>query len=166
MASSAWEKRNARARAEGFKNYYDKRTRRIPGAPKPTREQLRRRRGHSGFSDLNRLVKSGRVELVNVVQIGYGDPPRFDVLVILSDGTQRSYHVQGNKEVARFRATIDAQGADAPQIVGSPNALRKFTGRDDELEAEMSAAEADALELEELDGDSEVSAPDDSDIPF
>lgn len=165
MASAAWERRNERARAAGFRNYYEYRTRRIPGAPKPPKEELRRRRGHSGEKPLERLIRSGRVELVSVVQIGYGDPPRFDVTVILKDGTQRSYFVRGSAGVRAVKGAIDDQGGDAPQIVGSPKALRAFTGADEDTSYEN--AEEQAAILEEYgDDDAPIEAPDDSDIPF
>ncbi len=149
MASQAWERRNAKARAAGFKNYYEYRTRKTPGAPKPTREELRRRRGHAGPRDLEKLVKSGRVELVNVVQVGY-DPPAFDVLCIMDDGTQRSFTLKGEAATRRFRAAVDAAGADAPQLVGSPKGRARFEDRDDMPDA---LNEAPAVF-------------DDSDIPF
>ena len=145
---TAWERRNARARAEGFKNYYEKRTREKPGAPKPSKETLRRRRGHAGARDLEKIITSGRVELVNVVQTGY-DPPTFDVLCILEDGSQRSFTLRGEAATRRFRASIDAAGVDAPQLIGSPK------GR---------AVLADALEVP-ADDDTPATFTDD-DIPF
>lgn len=162
MASStAWERRNARARAEGFKNYYDKRTRRTPDAPKPDRDTLRRRRGHAGTADLNRLVSSGRVELVNVVRTG---DKTFDVLVILSDGSQRSFTLRGDAAVARFRAGLDAMGADAPQITGSPKSRGRLEPDEAaELQAEIDAAE---LELQEPDEGGEWAPASDDGIPF
>jgi hypothetical protein len=113
VASAAWERRNARARAAGFKNYYEQRTRRTPGAPKPSREELRRRRGHAGPSDFTRLLKSGRIELINVVQTSY-TPATFDLLCTMQDGSQRSFTLRGEAPVTRFRLTVDDLGADAP----------------------------------------------------
>lgn len=164
MASSAWERRNARARALGFKNYYEQRTRKTPGAPKPSSEELRRRRGHAGPSDLNRLLRSGRVELINVVQTGYS-PPTFDLLCRMDDGTQRSFVLRGEAPVRKFRATIDALGADAPQMTGSGGTLNRLLRDADEEELE--AAElAGELELEEPEEGGEMSTFSDDDIPF
>ncbi len=163
MASAAYERRNELARAKGFRNYYEQRTRKTPGAPKPSREELRRRRGHAGPQDLERLIRSGRVELVNVVQTGY-DPPTFDVLCIMQDGTQRSFTLKGEAATKRFRAAVDAAGPDAPQLVGSPKgrgALAAAGGSDDpDTAAEIAAMEADA-ERGETAGDFS-----DDDIPF
>jgi hypothetical protein len=143
VASSAWQRRNERARAEGFRNYYDKRTRGKVDAPKPTGETLRRARGHAGPSDLRRTLNSGKVELVNVVQTGYGKTPTFDVLVILSDGTQRTYTVKGSTAATRLRSELDGLGPDAPQVTGSPKGVKRFAGDDEDLEAEIAAAEAE-----------------------
>lgn len=162
MASTAWERRNERARAAGYRNYYEQRTRKAPGAAKPSREELRRRRGHAGPGDLSKLLKAGKVELVNVVQTGY-DPPTFDVLCIMEDGSQRSFTLRGEKAARRFRADVNAAGPDAPQIIGSPKGRARLQ-EDAELEAELAAAEADAEDFGE--GGDKPAAFDDSDIPF
>lgn len=162
MASTAWERRNARARELGFKNYYEQRTRRTPGGEKPSRDELRRRRGHAGKADLDRTLRSGNVELINVVQTRW-DPPTFDLLLTMKDGSQRTFYVKGEPEVRHFRLQLDDLGADRPEIVGSPRGLRNLL-EDEELEAEIAAAEAER-ELGEPEGD-EPYTFDDSDIPF
>lgn len=149
MASTAWERRNARAQALGFRNYYEQRTRQTPGDPKPSRETLRRRRGHAGPRDLEKLVTSGRVELVNVVQTGY-DPPTFDVLCILSDGSQRSFTLRGEAATRRFRDAVNAAGPDAPQLIGSPKGRTAL--------ADVAGVSADEPDT--------PATFDDSDIPF
>ena len=163
MASAAWERRNAAARAKGFKNYYEYRTRKTPGAPKPSRDELRRRRGHAGRSDLDRALKGGRVELISVVQTRW-EPPTFELVCTMKDGSQRTFFVKGEPEVRRFRDRLDSLGADRPEIVGSPRGLHKLL-EDEELEAEIAAAEAEA-ELGEPDAGAEPYTYDDSDIPF
>src|SRR5215831_3084664 len=64
MASAAYERRNARARAEGYASYYDKRARggRGPDAPRLKGEALARARGHRGQADL--LKSLGPTKLV------------------------------------------------------------------------------------------------------
>ncbi len=161
MASTAWERRNARARAKGFRNYYEQRTRKVPGGPKPSRDELRRRRGHAGLGDLNRLVRAGRVELINVVQVNY-DPPTFDLLCTLQDGSQRSFTLKGEAPIRRFRATLDDMGPDAPQLTGSPSSLRRLL-EDDELEELEAAGVVDAERGEEGDEPYEYT---ETDIPF
>ena len=160
---SAWERRNARARAEGFKNYYEKRTRQTPGAAKPKPDELARRRGHSGAADLKRLVKSGRVEQIIVIQTGFGKTPTFDVLVILSDGTQKSYVVKGEAAAARMRDFLSGPGGgpiEGVRIVGSPKGVKKFT-EDAELAAEIAHEE----ELRDL-GEPETPYVYDDSTPF
>lgn len=65
-ATSAWEKRNARARALGYRNYYHYRTSEYgklpPAAPRPTGAKLRRLRGHSGRADF--LADLGEGDLI------------------------------------------------------------------------------------------------------
>lgn len=141
MASTAWQRRNERARAEGFRNYYDKRTRGKPDAPKPTGDALRRARGHAGAADVTRAIASGRVETISVVQTGYGKVPTFDVLLIFSDGRQTSYTVKGDAAVARLRLQLDGQGVEGPRVIGSPKGMKRFAGLDEDAEAEIAAAE-------------------------
>ena len=158
MAASAWERRNERARAEGFRNYYEKRTRKTPGAPKPPPEELRRRRGHAGIADLNRLLRTGKIETINVVQTGH-TPATFDLLCRLKDGSQRSFTLRGERPINRFRRDIEDLGPDAPQITGSPNTLRRLLS-DEELE-ELEEEELEEDEQGETGGDFNY-----DDIPF
>lgn len=153
MASAAYERRNARARALGFRNYYEQRTRSHPGAAKPPPERLRQLRGHSSVSDFERLLHSGRVELVNLVQVG---PGRFELLVTTSEGKQRRFTVTGERQVNRLQAIMrrpEAGGPEGPAIVGSPKAIRAMLA-DLEAEAEQAAAETSAANFS------------DDDIPF
>lgn len=161
MASAAWERRNELARAKGFRNYYEYRTRTAPGEAKPSADVLRRRRGHAGRADLDRTLKAGNVELISVVQTRW-DPPTFELLLTMKDGSQRTFFVKGEAEVRRFRDRLDGLGADRPEIVGSPRGLHKLL-EDEELEEEIAAAEL-AQELGE--GSDEPYTFDDSDIPF
>lgn len=141
MASAAWEKRNASARAKGYASYYDYRAhgfgRIPPDQPRAKGEALRSLRGHASTADFERLLHSGRVELVNVVQTG---PARYELLVITSDGKQRSFTVRGQKQVDRLQALLrrpEAGGPEGPAIVGSPKSVRAMLADlEDELEQE------------------------------
>lgn len=170
MASSAWQKRNAAARAKGYRNYYDYRAhdfgRMAPGTPRASGERLRRLRGHAGVGDLNRAVRSGRVELVNAVQTG-SDPPTFDVLVVMSDGSQRTYTLKGKAAVDRFAGQLQAAGPDGEpaklRVIGTPNALKRLQALADEQELERAQEEYEATAGEEAD---EPYTYTEDDIPF
>lgn len=170
MASSAWQKRNAAARAKGYRNYYDYRAHDFgkmpPGTPRASGEKLRRLRGHASTSDLNRAIASGRVELVNVVQTG-SDPPTFDVLVVMSDGSQRRYTLKGEQAVARFTRQLEAEGPDGEparlRVIGTPNAKKRLDALAEEQELEAAIEEYEATAGEEADEPYTFS---DDDIPF
>jgi hypothetical protein len=60
---AAYRRRDARARAEGFASYYDKRVRSGKlSAPRPRGRELRRRRGHAGRADF--LASLGEGDLI------------------------------------------------------------------------------------------------------
>lgn len=60
MASAAWERRNALARARGYENYYDYRAHGYgTRETKASGEQLRQLRGHASGSDLLTWAKPG-----------------------------------------------------------------------------------------------------------
>src|SRR6266542_1984867 len=106
MASPAWERRNARAQARGYASYYDYRAheygRRPPSAPRARGARLAHLRGHRSGADLSRALRSGRVELVNVIQLG---PDEYEVLTTWGDGSQRTYRVKG-KQLDQVQAAI------------------------------------------------------------
>jgi hypothetical protein len=103
VASSSWEKRNARARAQGYASYYDYRRHRygaLPPSAAPVRgAELSKLRGHRSARDLQRSIEGGQVELllVNVAQrdAKTGQLRRVDVLATLDDGTQVEYVLRG-----------------------------------------------------------------------
>ena len=160
MASAAWERRNAAARAKGYASYYDYRAHgfgRIPAdQPRARGDALRVLRGHASTADFERLLHSGRVELVNVVQTG---PQRYELLVITSDGKQRSFTVRGRKQVERLQATLrrpEAGGPEGPAIVGSPKSVAA-------MRAEL---EGEAEQFEDPNAAGTTSDFSDDDIPF
>ena len=180
--SPAWQRRNARAQALGFRNYYDYRAHnygRRPPSEEPARgPELARLRGHRGPADLDRALSRGDVELMNVIQTST-DPPEFEVLVTRADGSTATYRVRGDAAIGRLNKQIDQLGPGGPKIIGSPPQRRALRGTgldrsDDELlAAEERAAEEQALadELaEELDLDpdevADALADLDDDIPF
>lgn len=170
MASTAWQKRNAAARAKGYRNYYDYRAhdfgRMAPGTPAAKGERLRRLRGHAGPGDLRRALRSGRVELINAVQTG-DDPPTFDVLVVYTDGTQRSFTVKGKDAIDDLAGQLQKAGPDGEpaklRVIGTPNALKKLQQMQADAEAEEAQAE---FEAEGGESGEEPYTFTDDDIPF
>ena len=126
MASAAWEGRNARARALGYRNYYDYRVHnfgRIPaGESAPTGEERQRLRGHRGAADVESVLRSGDVELVNVIRV---DGLDFLLIVTTSDGRTREFRVPEAK-VDKVRGVIADLGPDAPQVEGSDASVAAF----------------------------------------
>lgn len=137
MASAQWEKRNARARALGYDSYYDYRAhdygRLAPSAPRASGDLLASLRGHRSASDLKRLLRSGRVDLVNTVStIDNKGKLVVDVLATLDDGSQREFRLRGAQVIA-LGAFIDDMGTDAPPLVGSPRTLSRITGEEPDV---------------------------------
>ncbi len=115
MASATWERRNARARAAGYRNYYDYRAhaygRRPASEPAASGEQLARLRGHRGGADLRRELAAGRVSHVRAL------PPELDplgrirrqeLLVTYADGRQRTFVLKAQAlDPERLRGLVD-----------------------------------------------------------
>lgn len=130
MASSSWERRNARARAAGYRNYYDYRAHgfgaKPPDAPRARGEELARLRGHRSAADLRTLVASGRVELVKV-DPQQRDPKtgqwkRGDLIVTLSDGTERTFRLSGRQLTrSKMRALRGAFIDGGAMVLDSPS---------------------------------------------
>lgn len=121
MASPAYERRNARARALGYESYYDYRIhnhgRIAAGEPAPGGEARARLRGHRGAADLARELPAGSV-LVPIDQ--QRDPATgrlkwVEVEVDGPDGSRRRYRLRGRqldrKNLDRLWATIQGAGA-------------------------------------------------------
>ena len=86
MASSAWERRNERARALGYRNEYERRILRgaPPGSPRPSGEALARARGHRGHADAIRAIP--RAQSASITGMGRDSAGQFTrVHVILVD---------------------------------------------------------------------------------
>lgn len=160
---------NARARSLGYRDYYDYRIHnygRVPAsAPAPTGEARTRLRGHRSAADLERLISSGRAELL-LLNVSRRDPQgkirEVEVMVTTSDGEQRIYRLRGRAvtpdALRGLQAAVD-DGPDTMLVVGSPGARKLVDDEEpDELEAQL---EADIEDDEE--GSSMFS---DEDIPF
>lgn len=104
MASAAWDRRNARARALGYESYYDYRAhddgRLPPGAPRQSGAELRRSRGHASLADLKQLIRSGCA--VEVLPVGLerdakGRWTKIDILVLVEGGAERHFLLKGRQ---------------------------------------------------------------------
>lgn len=145
MASSAWERRNARARALGYRNYYDYRVhdfgRQPASAPAATGEDLARLRGHRGERDLLRYL-AGEPELAD-----------FRILSTKRDDRGRITSaeielVDDEGRIRRFRVRdLDPQSL-APALIGTGARIPTYTKR--LLGMERLVEDVDPEELEEL----------------
>lgn len=144
MASPAYERRNARARALGYKSYYDYRAHgngaRAPEAPRLSGEKLRQARGHASAADLERANLDGA--LVTTIGEGRradGSYQRLRVTVVDIDGRQREYVLRGKQAEARqLRRTIATVAGSGAVFSPSPSLdLQQMVGDDvDDFELE------------------------------
>lgn len=155
--SSSWDKRNARAQALGYRNYYDYRVHdngRIAPERRPLRgERLTRARGHRGAADFRTLLQSGRVDLLTMIDVernAAGQVTAIHVQTITAEGKIQSWRLTGDAaDPRRFVAIIEGIDPGVPlQLVGSPrliNTLRRGDRDEDELD-ELEAEAEQALE--------------------
>lgn len=154
--SPAWNARNARAQAAGYRNYYDYRAHdygRIPPAGEPLRgEPLSRARGHRSAADLARAVQEGAVVMVG----GHserGKDGRYtwvDLVLVRPDGSERVYRLRG-KQITEQHLQQLADRIDQAGGVVSPSPsldLRRLAPEDDMEEAAAEAAAEAELEDE------------------
>ena len=149
MASPYWQRRNAAARARGYKNYYDYRAhgygREAPEAPRPTGELLRRRRGHAGYSDLSSLAANGRIELAIVEPGEKGSDGKYRsarIVVTLDDMDERVFWLRGkalHTEFAQLLGSLIRDGGgvllDAYGLLGPATSAEGPTAHADDAEA-------------------------------
>lgn len=127
MASPAYQRRNARARALGYRSYYDYRAHgngtRPPSAPRLSGERLRQARGHASAADLERAVSDGA--LVTTIGEGRkadGSYEQLRVYVIGLDGQQREFVLRGRQATGRqLKQTIGAISAQGAVFSPSPS---------------------------------------------
>jgi hypothetical protein len=121
VASVSWQKRNARARALGFRNYYDYRAHGYgQSRERLTGEALAKLRGHRSAADLEGLLRRGRVATMIQEPIGERDPQgrygSVKITVQLANGDQRSFTLRGRQLRARqldpLRQAAIAGGVD------------------------------------------------------
>lgn len=127
MPSQAWDKRNAAARALGYRNYYDYRIhgygRRPAAAPVDTynRDRLR---GHRSRADLLRQADEGALVTYNGSERNPDGTYRWVELAVIDvDGRERIYRLSG-QQLTRdaLRALVD-QLVDAGAILTPTKSL-------------------------------------------
>lgn len=127
MASRAWERRNALARAKGYRSYYDYRRHGYGRSETPlSGPELRQARGHASLADLERLVRSGRVAILIQAPEGEQDEAgRYSQATItaqLANGDQRTFTLRGHQldsdSLKSLRTAISGAGVD---IYASPS---------------------------------------------
>lgn len=119
--SAAWARRNARARALGYRNEYERRTRSAPGAERPPADELRRLRGHVGPADLEHEARGG--DFVTAQLAGRDSEGRYREILVTIDreGSTRQYRIRG-KDLSKDRlqalvqalTDVDVDFAQAP----------------------------------------------------
>lgn len=104
MASAAWERRNAQARAAGYRNYYDYRVHNYGARPArepvdPASRDLLR--GHRSRADLDRMISSGRVLTITPLtgdrSSRSGQYRWVEMLVVTVDGRTITYRLRGQQ---------------------------------------------------------------------
>ena len=137
--SPGYEARNARARAEGYRNDYDRRIHnhgRIPASsPAPTGEARSRLRGHRSSADLERAKLDGA--LVSITDhSGRDNKGRYkwvEVTVVDARGKQRTFRLTGKQlQPERLGATIAAVQGAGGFLSPSPSLDLASYGADDD----------------------------------
>lgn len=128
-----WQRRNARAKALGYRNYYDYRAhdngRIPPEQPALKGAELTRARGHASAGDLAKLLRARRVEMIAVVAtIDDRERLRVDALATLDDGRTVEFQLR-ERELARVRSVIDESDPEAVLLIGSPRVVQYFVGK-------------------------------------
>jgi hypothetical protein len=133
--SPAYEARNARARALGYRSYYDYRAHGNgalpPSQPRLSGAALRRARGHAGAADLRRETKPGTLIMATPDASSRrkdGTYGRVFVTAIGEDGSEREYLLKGKQldagELDKLMADLNAAGAvmSPTYVLGPPPA--------------------------------------------
>lgn len=142
--SSGYDKRNARARALGYRNYYDYRLhdngKQPPGPLRLTPDERARRRGHRGLVDF--LASLGEGDLIimpmGISSVEYDDDRdvyvEIEKLVVDGDtGRERTY-VLRNLTRDQLIDTIEAEQARGAVFSNSPSLDQRKLVTDEEAE--------------------------------
>lgn len=124
MAKPAWQRREQRAQAKGYRSYWDYRLHNYgklaPDRPTPTGELRQQLAGRRSYNALIQELEANRVEQI-LQTPGPRDPntgqySEIMVDVQLSSGKTRSYRLYGDdlkgKQIQRLRQLVSDSGTD------------------------------------------------------
>jgi hypothetical protein len=145
-SSSAYQRRNERARAAGFKNYYDQRVRggvgrARPDAAAPSGAELARARGHRGTADLVRTLRPGDVIVVpnglpDIVKDAKGRYSKIEVMVLRDDGSTDRFTIR-RKTYEQMAGVLEKMAAKGAMFSPSPSLdLRRLVRVADRLDVD------------------------------
>lgn len=126
---SAYQRRNQRARAAGYRNYYDQRLHAgaPPGAALPPKgsPERSRLRGHRGAADLVRTLRPGDVIVVpdglpDIAKDAKGRYAKIEVLVLRDDGTTDRFTIR-RKTYDQMAGLLDQVAAKGAIFSPSPS---------------------------------------------
>lgn len=127
MASAAYEARNARARALGYRSYYDYRAHgngaTPPTAPRLAGGALRKARGHASAADLLSDARPGTLVTATPDPLSRrrdGTYSRVHITAIGEDGSERDYLLRASALKAKSLDKLIA-GLAAAGVVFSPS---------------------------------------------
>lgn len=131
--SSAWAKRNARAQALGYRNYYEYRVR----GTKPGSQARARARGHRSSADLAKQTGPGDLVMVDRTERDvHGRLTKVVISVIDGETSeQRTYTLTGRTLTSRnLRRLVDRIDQAGGIFSPSPSLdLRRIGGKDDDI---------------------------------
>ena len=168
MASAAYERRNAAARAKGYTSYYDYRAhgngKRPPGAPRLTGGELRKARGHASAYDLRKDVRAGQLVTITPDPTSRNKDGTYGKIIVTLVGqfegdSDKTYTLQGAalKPGALEKLVADLIAAGA--VLSPSPSMNVAAGGDDEGPADLEQLSDE--ELAELNTDQSY-----DDIPF
>lgn len=152
--AAEYKRRQERARAAGFSNYYERRIRggerkAKPASPRPTGAALRTARGHASAEDFIRELRPGAlVEVTDYDRGADGQVRRLGLLVTDEDGGERSYNIghaglRGGRVGAMLGAVSSAGAIDSPKY-----GIHDVFEHDDAAEQDLLEAMAEEAERE------------------
>lgn len=123
--ASAWAKRNARARALGYRNYYDYRAHgygsRPAAEPAFRGEKLRQLRGHASGADLAAAARPGDLIVATMgSRDSQGRYRSIDILLVGADGDDQEFQIRQRHQLTRDYLTALVADLEAAGAIFSP----------------------------------------------
>jgi hypothetical protein len=138
--AAEYRRRQERARSLGFRNYYERRTRPAPGAPKPSKETLARLRGHAGRAAFIAWIRPGNVVMLDrhISKITVDGRGRFGPIgkrVIDEERGDREFVIRNQTLASLKRLVADEIAAGAIMTPVPSFDQSRLLGGQDRLEA-------------------------------